>query len=71
METSFIMLKRLLGSALRSRKRYAIDREIILRVLTINLMIVLHSLCCFQQSRDILPFWTGGIMHALLPCEPT
>ena len=40
-ETTFSMLKRLLGSALRSRKRYAIDREIVLRVLTINLMIVL------------------------------
>lgn len=40
-ETIFSMLKRLLGSALTSRRRYAIDREIILRVLTINLMIVL------------------------------
>ena len=38
------MLKRLLGSALRSRKRYAIDREIVLRAVTINLMIVWHLL---------------------------
>jgi hypothetical protein len=53
-ETTFSMLKRLLGSALRSRKRYAIDREIVLRVLTINLMIVLHLLCCFQQSNVTL-----------------
>lgn len=52
-ETVFSMLKRLLGSALRSRKRYAIDREIMLRVLTINLMIVLHLLCCFQRSRTV------------------
>ncbi len=43
-ETTFSMLKRLLGSSLRSRKRYAIDREIVLRVLTINLMIILHTL---------------------------
>lgn len=52
-ETAFSMLKRLLGSALRTRKPYAINREIILRVLTINLMIVLHLITCFQQSRTI------------------
>jgi len=52
-ETTFSMLKRLLGSAVRSRKRYAIDREIVLRVLTINLMIVLHLLSCFQQSMTV------------------
>ena len=52
-ETTFSMFKRLLGSALRSRKRYAIDREIVLRVLTINLMIVLHLLCSFQQSITV------------------
>jgi len=40
-ETSFSMLKRLLGSALSSRGRHALDREIALRVLTINLMILL------------------------------
>ncbi len=50
-ETGFSMLKRLLGSAVRSCKRHAIDREIFLRVLTINLMIVLHLLRCFQQSK--------------------
>ena len=55
-ETTFSMLKRLLGSALRSRKRYAIDREIVLRVLTINLMIVLHLLSCFQHSRTVTLF---------------
>ena len=52
-ETTFSMLKRLLGSALRSRKRYAINREIILRVLTINLMILWHLLFCFQHSRTV------------------
>ncbi|MHC4981668.1 MAG: transposase [Planctomycetota bacterium] len=39
-ETDFSMFKRLLGSALRSRRRHAIDREILLHVATINLMIV-------------------------------
>jgi len=53
METTFSMLKRLLGSSLHGRKRYAIDREIVLRVLTINLMIVLHPLSCFQQSMTV------------------
>ena len=55
-ETTFSMLKRLLGSALRSRKRYAIDREIVLRVLTINLMIILRLLYCFQQSMTVTYF---------------
>ncbi len=50
-ETDFSMLKRLLGAALRSRKRHSIDREIALRVLTLNLMILWHLLCCFQQSK--------------------
>lgn len=39
-ETDFSMLKRLLGSALRARTRPSIDREVLLRVLTINLMIL-------------------------------
>ena len=46
-ETDFSMLKRLLGSAVRSRRRYAIDREILLRVVTINLMIVWRLNVCF------------------------
>jgi len=46
-ETSFSMLKRLLGSAVRSRRRYAIDREILLKVMTINLMIVWRLSVCF------------------------
>lgn len=51
-ETSFSMIKRLLGSALRSRRRYAIDREILLRVATINLMIVLPPLWVFSTEDD-------------------
>jgi len=50
-ETSFSQLKRLLGSAVRSRRRHAIDREILLRTITLNLMILWHLLPCFQQSR--------------------
>ena len=56
-ETTFSMLKRLLGSALRSRKRYAINREIILRVMTINLMIVWRLLKSFQQSMSVPNFY--------------
>jgi hypothetical protein len=44
-ETDFSMLKRLLGSAVRSRKRHSIDREIVLRVLAINLMILWRLIC--------------------------
>jgi len=51
------MLKRLLGSALRNRRRYSIDREILLRVMTINLMIIWRLKSCFQQStRQSLHF---------------
>ena len=39
-ESSFSMLKRLLGSALRARRAGSINREILLRVLSINLMII-------------------------------
>jgi len=51
-ETDFSMLKRLLGSAVRSRRDDAIDGEILLRVLTINLMIIwrLYTKRSFQQS---------------------
>ena len=52
-ETDFSMLKRLLGAAVRSRRRYAIDREILLRVMTINLMIIRRLLSCFQQSMTV------------------
>jgi hypothetical protein len=58
-ETNFSMLKRLLGPALRSRKRYALDREVFLRVLTINLMIIRRLFSCFQQSNSRPLFSTG------------
>ena len=54
-ETDFSMLTRLLGSAVRSRKRHAIDREIVLRTITINLMILLRLIPCFQRS-SLSPF---------------
>jgi hypothetical protein len=50
-ETSFSMLKRLLGSALRAHRAKALNREIFLRVLTINLMIIRRLSPSFQQSR--------------------
>lgn len=40
-ETDFSMLKRLLDADVRARLRHCIDREIFLRILTLNLMIVL------------------------------
>jgi hypothetical protein len=40
-ETAFSMIKRNLGSALRSRRPFAINREVLLRVITHNLMILL------------------------------
>ncbi|HUT56575.1 MAG TPA: hypothetical protein VNA25_01740 [Phycisphaerae bacterium] len=48
------MLKRLLGSADRSRRDHAIDGEILLRVLTVNLMIIwrLYLKRSFQQSNQ-------------------
>lgn len=40
-ETTFSMLKRLLSEDVRARRRHCIDREIFLRLLTLNLMILL------------------------------
>jgi hypothetical protein len=42
-ETVFSMLKRLMGSALRARSYHSQCREIVLRVITLNLMILLHA----------------------------
>ena len=53
-ETAFSMIKRLLGVALRSRRPYALNREILLRVMTINLMIIRRLFTCFQQSSSVL-----------------
>jgi len=62
-ETTFSMLKRLLGSALRSRRRYALNREILLRAMTINLMIILYQLLSFQQSRTVTYFKRTGLSN--------
>ena len=43
-ETNISMFKRLLSDDVRSRGRHNIDREIFLRIVTLNLMIVLLSL---------------------------
>ena len=52
-ETVFSMLKRRLGSSLRRRRPFAINREVILKVITYNLMIV-HCACfTFQQSKTV------------------
>ena len=56
-ETVFSMLKRNLGASLRSRKRYAINREILLRVLTHNLMILWRRITSFQQSMTVPYFF--------------
>jgi len=50
-ETVFSMIKRNLGSALTSRRPFAINREVFLRVITHNLMIIRRLLTSFQQSR--------------------
>lgn len=55
-ETVFSMIKRNLGSALTSRRPYSINREVILRVITHNLMIIRRLLLCFQQSRTFTCF---------------
>ena len=52
-ETVFSMLQRNLGSAVRSRKHYNQTREIRLRVLAHNLMILWYTILCFIQSRTL------------------
>ena len=58
-ETVFSLLKRLLGSAVRCRTRHAIDREIFLRILTLNLMILWRLIPCFQQSSFVQVYRLG------------
>jgi hypothetical protein len=55
-ETVFSMIKRRLGSALTSRRPFSINREVILRTITHNLMIIRRLLCSFQQSRTVTYF---------------
>lgn len=50
-ESAFSQCKRRLGSALRARQYWSQCREILLRLLVHNLMIIRRHLC-FQQSRD-------------------
>ena len=59
-EAAFSMLKRNLGSALRSRRPFALNREVLLRVITHNLMILKHLLACFQRSMSVTVFpWSS------------
>jgi hypothetical protein len=62
-ETGFSMVKRLLGSAVRARRRFTTDREVLLRVLTINLMILLcHFARHLFSTEQVCPHF---------PREPT
>ena len=60
-ETVFSMVKRNLGSALTARKRYSLNREVILKLIVHNLMILKRRLPCFQRSR------TGPNCHEFRP----
>ena len=51
-ETVFSMLKRNLGSALRARKRFTIDREAVLRLITHNLMVLKRRRGMFSMEPD-------------------
>ena len=49
-ETVFSVIKRLLGSALRSRRPFALNREALLRVITYNLMIIWRAQFLFNGA---------------------
>lgn len=51
-ETVFSMVKRNLGSALRSRRPFALNREVTLKVVVHNLMILKRRRACFQRSNS-------------------
>ena len=53
-ETVNSMFKRLLDSALRARKPWTQHREIVLRALTLNLMIVRRRKVFYRAGRDRL-----------------
>jgi transposase len=55
-ETAFSMLKRNLGCAVRARNYHNQNREIRLRVLTHNLMILRRKILCFIQSITVRSF---------------
>ena len=50
-ETVNSMIKRLLGSALRARTYWSQCREITLRAITLNVMIIRRQIRAFLQSR--------------------
>jgi hypothetical protein len=72
-ETVFSMVKRNLGSALKARKPYSLNREVVLKVIVHNLMILKRRLPCFQQSIYVpgIPRNPphGPIRHPVLRCE--
>jgi hypothetical protein len=51
-ETVFSMIKRRLGAALRARSYHAQCREVVLKVLTFNLMILLRLVRMFYTEHD-------------------
>ena len=51
-ETVFSMIKRRLGAALRARSYHAQCREVVLKVLTFNLMILLRLVRMFYTEQD-------------------
>jgi hypothetical protein len=57
-ETVFSMLKRLLGAALRARSHHSQSREIALRVITLNLMILLRVVRMFY-TEQVAPRFLG------------
>ncbi len=59
-ETVHSMIKRLLGSALRTRSYWSQCREITLRVITLNAMILCHQTRGFLQSTPD-PFFSLGL----------
>ncbi len=52
-ETVFSMVKRNLGSALKARKPHSLNREVILKVIVHNLMILKRRESCFQRSMYV------------------
>jgi len=64
-ETTFSMVKRNLGSALTARRRHALDREIHLRLLTHNLMIIRRPLHTFQHSMSGTFFALSGLVRGV------
>ncbi len=52
-ETVFSMIKRNLDAALTARRPFAINREVLLKVITHNLMIIRRLFCSFQRSRTM------------------